>query len=151
MHYEDLITDVPGARRELFWFLLVLSTLTAINLAMLFIRQQPIIEHRQYDFASPFEFRQILHDGESRFKACFHKNVQGGFYLCFLFPPPKRHALKEGFISADRFEASFVDADYMRQYVAKFRQKQWDTGHRISGFQVERLKDAYKVTPTFDR
>ncbi|MDT8448111.1 MAG: hypothetical protein RRB13_14560 [bacterium] len=149
MHYEDLISDAPGARRELVWFVLVLGALTALNVGALFYRQQPLIEHRQYDFASPFEFKQILHNGDMRFKACFHKNVQGGFYLCFLFPPPKRLALHEGFFDTDAFERVFIDSEYMRKYINKFKEKKWDTGHHIAGFQIQRLKDSYKVTPTF--
>ena len=149
MHYEDLITDVPGARRELVWFALVLFSLTAINVSMLFVRGQPLIQHRQYDFQSPFLFTEIMHDGELRFKACFHKSVSGGFYLCFLFAPPKEAMLKEGRYTPDRFESIFADQTYIKQYINKFREKRWDKGKDLQGFEVTKLRNAFRITPVF--
>ena len=149
MHYEDLITDVPGAKRELVWFVLILFALTSINVAMLFSRQQPLIDHRKYDYQSSFMFKRIMHDGESRFKACFHKSVAGGFYLCFLFVPPKPSALREGRYSPERFERMFVDADYIKKYVDQFRDKRWEQGKNLRAFDIAKVKDSYKVTPVF--
>jgi len=149
MHYEDLITDVPGARRELVIFVLIVSLLTALNVAFMFVRQQPIIAARLYDYQTPFTFQNILHDGDTRFKACFHKEVRGGFYLCFLFPPPKRNQLREGFMSAASFERVFVDPEYMHKYVGKFKDSKWKQGKDLKGFEVKKIKDIYQVTPIF--
>jgi len=149
MHYEDLITDVPGAKRELIVFVLIVSALTMLNVVFLFYRQQPVIAHRLYDYRSPFTFQNILHDGDTRFKACFHKNIQGGFYLCFLFPPPKGNHLREGFMSARSFESTFVDAEYMHKYVEKFKDQKWKQGRDLRGFQVKRIRGMFQVTPVF--
>ncbi|OGG96854.1 MAG: hypothetical protein A2508_00255 [Candidatus Lambdaproteobacteria bacterium RIFOXYD12_FULL_49_8] len=147
MHYEDLITDLPGAKRELVLFSLVLFMLTTVNAGMLFVRGYPLIQHRQYDFETTFEFREIMHDGDLRFKACFHKSVAGGFYLCFLFPPPKSMALREGRYSPEHFERIFVDTEYTKKYVDQFRERRVD----LSGFDVVKTKDSYRVTPIFYR
>lgn len=149
MHYEDLITDAPGAKRELFLFVLVLGMLTFINLSMLFIRQMPIIEARQYDYRSPFTFQQILDNKQMRFKACFHKDIRGGFYLCFLFPPPKSNLLAEGFLSIQSFEQSFVDPGYLKAYVAKFKETKWQSGKDLTGFEIKKIKEIYQVTPVY--
>ena len=149
MHYEDLITDLPGAKRELILFVLILGTITALNVGFLFVRQQPLIAHRQYDYKTPFTFQNIIHDGRTRFKACFHKNIQGGFYLCFLFPPPKGNRLHEGFFSADSFETTFIDSEYMKKYISHFKDVKWEQGKDLRGFNVKKHHKMYEVTPVF--
>ena len=148
---EEARTEkVINPRKELMKFLLLLSLITAIAVGNLFVRQMPMIKMRTYDFHSPFVFRNVMHDGEMAFKACFRQQLMGfyGYYVCHKFPPAKRY-LKDGEYSMDQFKAMFVDPAYVKAFMAKFEKKKAELHKDFAGFRLEHTQQDLKVIPIF--
>ncbi len=136
---------------ELTKFLLVLGLLTSIAVGNIFVRQLPLIKLRTYDFQSPFVFRNIWHQGEMAFKACFQQKLMGyyGYYVCHKFPPSKKPMLQDGEYSAEEFQTLFIDPAYVVQFVDKFKAKEAETQEGFLGFRIEHTREDLKVTPLF--
>ena len=132
-------------------FLFVVSLITSLAVGNLFYRQIPLIEMREYDFYSPFVFRMIPHEGEMTFKACFRKELFGGYYVCHKFPPSKVRYLKDGSYSPEQFSRLFIDQDYLGKFIAKFDERQVKIRRNFFGFRIDQTRRDLVVTPLYDQ
>lgn len=137
-------------RWELFKFVTVMALITSIALGNMFYRQQPLIKIREYDFQSTFVFRNIYHEGELTFKACFKKELYGGYYVCFKFPPSKRKLIESGDFTPEDFAEMFVDPVYMDKFLARFYETQGKIGHEFLGFRINYTRRDLSVSPVYD-
>ncbi len=139
-----------NARWEFFKFISILALLTAIAVGNLFYRGMPLVELRRYDFTSPFVFRNIYHNGEVSFKACFQQKLAGyfGYFVCHKFPPSKLQ-IPDGEFSSQQFSTLFIDKEYLGKFIAKFQEKRWDLGKDFFGFRIEHKPADLTITPIF--
>ena len=142
---------VINPRWEFIKFLMVVVLLTSFAVGNLFFRQIPLMEMRKYDFNSPFVFRNVVHDGELAFKACFRQQLVGfyGYYVCHKFPPTKARSLADGEYSQEQFRGLFIDQAYLTKFIIKFQEKRLEIGKDFVGFRIEQKPEDLTITPLF--
>ena len=145
----EFVEEVINVKLEWIKFIVVLGLLVVIGVGNIFVRQMPIIELRTYDYQTPFVFRNVWHDGEVRFKVCFHQRFMKfyGYYVCHRFPPTRDRYLKDGTYSTYEFTNLFIDPVYMGKFIAKFEQKNNKLGDKFLGFKIQNKPSDLLITP----